>query len=148
MVKVKDIEFNILTFALKTALVILSIAVSILLLVFFEQNALAIRSVFLRNDVGNPQALMRINEKEIERLITSALPSFIVSKTVIVNVCKFISIVCVDVLAVLYFILTVMLSNTKVENLEYKVEKKEEIALEDNSESFNVYNKLNVKLTI
>ena len=148
MVKVKDINFNIFTFILKTTLVILSIAVSIALLMFFEQNGMAIRSVLLRNETGSPVNVMRFNEKEVERILYSLIPSFVITKTIIFNVCKFISFVYVGLTALVCFILSVILKTTDKNFKTYSVSQNEKVAFKNESNNFNVYTKQNAKLTI
>lgn len=83
MIKVKDINFNLISFIIKAALVVLSIAVSLIILAIFEQNGLLFKGLNFRLDSLFNNANFRVNEKELERIVTSLTPTFIVTKSVV-----------------------------------------------------------------
>lgn len=83
MIKVKDIKFNLISFIIKAVLVVLSIAVSLIILAIFEQNGLLFKGLNFRLDVLFNNANFRINEKELERIVVSLTPAFFATKPMV-----------------------------------------------------------------
>ncbi len=148
MNKIKDIKLNINAFVLKTVLAIVSITLTLILLLCFNQNGLALRNVFIQNEsVGTPSSFMRFNEKEIERIVSSYASNFIITKTIVFNVFKFIIFSYMIANAVAYLVIELIFKNTQYKNVEYKVES-QPVAIITKINEFTIFNKLNTKLTI
>ncbi len=148
MNKVKDLKLNINAFVLKTALAITSIALTLILVLCFNQNGLVLRNVFLQNEsVGTPSSFMRFNEKEIERIVSSFATNYIITKSFIFNVFKFVIFSCMVVNAVVYFVTELLFKSLQYKHVEYKVES-QFVVYSSTNNNFAVFNKLNTKLTI
>ena len=148
MIKIKEIKFNIYAFLFKTALAVVSIALTIILLLCFNQNVHAIRSVLFQNEaVGNSSAFMRFNDKEIGRVISGYIPTFIITKTIFFNACKFIAFIYADVFAVICVLIVLFFKKTQVESSNYSLESKP-VSFIAERDAFHLFNLLNIKLTI
>ena len=148
MNKVKDLKLNINAFVLKTVVAITSIALTLIFLLCFNQNGLVLRNVFLQNEsVGTPSSFMRFNEKEIERIVSSFATNYIITKSYIFNVFKFVIFTCMVVNAVVYFVTELLFKSLQYKHVEYKVES-QLVVYSSTNNNFAVFNKLNTKLTI
>ena len=77
----KGKKFNIVSFIIKTAIVVLSIVVSLCVLFLTEQYFMAMRGILIHGENVNANNLFRINEKEVERLMSGAMPAVIITRT-------------------------------------------------------------------
>lgn len=87
----KGKQFNIVSFIIKTAIVVLSIVVSLCVLFLTEQYFMAMRGILIHGENVNANNLFRINEKEVERLMSGAMPAVIITRTLALNLLKFVT---------------------------------------------------------
>lgn len=87
----KGKQFNIVSFIIKTAIVVLSIAVSLFVLFLTEQYFMAMRGILIRGENVNLNNLFRINEKELERFMSGIMPAVIIARTLALNLLKFVT---------------------------------------------------------
>lgn len=148
MKKVIKGKLNINAFVLKTAVAIISIALTLILLLCFNQSGLVFRNIFLQNEpVNTPSSFMRFNEKEIERIVSSCATNFIITKSIIFNVFKFIIFACLIANVLVYVVIELLFKNVQYKFVENKEESKF-VAINTNSNEITVFNKVNTKLTI
>lgn len=87
----KGKKFNIVSFIIKTAIVVLSIVVSLFVLFLTEQYFMAMRGILIRGENVNLNNLFRINEKELERFMSGIMPAVIIARTLALNLLKFVT---------------------------------------------------------
>ncbi|MBO5712908.1 MAG: hypothetical protein J6R88_01725 [Clostridia bacterium] len=158
MIKVKNVQFNILAFIIKTALLVVSVAVSIILLTLseqngvvlngIEQNGLMLRNVFARPEATTQANVFGINEKALERVFSTLVPSFLLTKTIIFNVCKFIAFAIVGAIVIARLVILLARKNVNATGVATRVTESAVCVNTKNSVDFDSYLNLNVKLTI
>lgn len=138
-------EFNIISFVIKTALIVISIAVSLCVLILSEQYAVAMRGVVRSDGLNN---LFRFNEKDFERLISAITPNFIALKLLSITFARFVSFFFAGAIAAVYFfvfgVLKGMVKSTNISTVEQNKEIK---TIQDYTPKRVFYN-VNLKLTI
>ena len=138
-------QFNIISFVIKTAIVVVSIVVSLFVLILSEQYAIAIRGVMRSDGINN---LFRFSEKDFERLISAITPNFIILKLFSITFARFATFLFAGAIAAVYFFVFGVLKGMVKSTNIYTVKQNKEVKTIQNYTTKSVFYNVNLKLTI
>lgn len=139
-------EFNIISFVIKAVLVVFALAVSFFVLVLSEQFIVAMRGVPFRCDYTN--SLIRFNDKNLERLVSSITPNLVVVKILNLTLTNFITFFFTGAFtAVSFLVLTILIGSVNPVVLKFIAKRAVNVSVSDISYAFRRC-KVNSKLTI
>lgn len=160
MIKVSKNEFHLLSFIIKVAVILLSVAVSLCLCFLFEQKGLAFPSAQLRvevsstvsqtsNTTSTTNTFFGVNGKELQKLFSAIMPLFVFTRKALVTFFKFFAFFFSGLVLIYKFVTKLLLKKSRNVKIVSKVETSKNFEEElSNLFSYDTIKSLNLTLTI